>query len=73
MTEDQPPDEALDARLYAIDLKLAALRAHLRDLDRLDAAGDPRAFAADALAEYVRWIERVIGHAVASQATGPRR
>jgi len=72
MIEDRPPDEALDARLYEIDMALAALRSNLADLRALDAA-EPGVFAADALAEYVRWIEQVIEHALAAQPQVTRR
>ena len=71
MTEDCPPDEALDACLYAMDLKLAALRSSLAELRMIELPNG--VFVADALAEYVDWIERVIEHSVAVQAAVLRR
>jgi hypothetical protein len=68
MIDDPAPDEALDACLYAIDVKLAELRAHIMELRALDEASGRGVFAADALSEYVRWIERVLAEATNAQA-----
>lgn len=72
MFEDSPPNEALDACLYAIDITLAALRADLAHLQAIDATV-PGAVATGALTAYVRWIERVIEHAATMQIAVVRR
>jgi hypothetical protein len=64
---DTPPDEALEARLYAIDVKIAEVRALLIELKALG-AGDFRGNMPQMVIDgYVEIIEATIREAMLAQ------